>query len=103
MRIAVFTEDLIDWLRWRAFSLVWIRLIWDLMLATLALLDLFGGSRCRVSVAPADRVSSLAECHTATVVKVTSRPANTHVVPRATQRPIPHRGRPGRLIYSGGL
>src|SRR5579871_4075904 len=34
LRIAVLSEDLIDWLRWRAFSLVLIRLICDLMFAT---------------------------------------------------------------------
>src|SRR5207302_7321089 len=53
LRIAVFTEDLTDWLRRRAFSLVLMRLIWDLMLATRALLDHSGEFRCRVVVAPA--------------------------------------------------
>jgi hypothetical protein len=45
LRIEVFTEDLIDWLRKRAFSLVVMRLIWDLILATSVLLIVFGGFR----------------------------------------------------------
>src|ERR1044072_2695509 len=49
LRIAVFTEDLTDLLRWRAFSFVLIRLICDLMFATRVLLDVDHGFPCRVS------------------------------------------------------
>src|SRR4051794_11604305 len=38
-RMAVFTEDLTALLRWRRASLVLMRLIWDLMLATRGLLS----------------------------------------------------------------
>src|SRR5258708_8693083 len=43
LRIAVLSDDLIDWLRWRRFSLVLIRLIWDLIFATNCLFTVLVG------------------------------------------------------------
>src|SRR2546422_11117991 len=65
-RIAVFTEDLTDLLRSRAFSFVLIRLSWDLMLATRLLLSADHGSPPRDHAGPADeqRASSMTECRT---------------------------------------
>src|SRR6476469_1835394 len=56
LRIAVFTEDLTDLLRRRAFSFVLIRLIWDLMFATLNCSSMsITEGRARIRVAPRER------------------------------------------------